>query len=339
MSLARIAPTAHYTAYAWHRLGFPHAEHFATATGRRLFWSFRLAGEWVAAVHPTVPSMIQYLELRHRCIELALEEARPDRIVEIGAGLSRRGLTWAADRDVDYVEVDLPHMVDAKRAIIEERVPADVRARARGRLRHEAVDVLGSGFEDWLGAALEGAESPMVIAEGVLGYFELEERAKVARAVARALQGRGAFLCDLRAREGGRSVAAGAKLVKAGIWLVTRGRGAREDFENGEAILRFFDRAGFARAAVRRARAVSSARERAARQGNTAATRAACRTARRARASPCTATARRIVRVPSAARSRRPAAASSRRAAPSRVTPTAIWWCVASPPAAAVRRA
>jgi O-methyltransferase involved in polyketide biosynthesis len=245
MSLARIAPTAHYTAYAWHRLGFPHAEHFATATGRRLFWSFRLAGEWLAAAHPTVPSMIQYLELRHRSIELALEEARPDRIVELGAGLSRRGLTWAADRDVDYVEVDLPHMVEAKRAIISERVPADVRARARGRLRHEAVDVLGSGFDEWLARTLEGAVSPVVIAEGVLGYFDLEERRRVARAIAGGLAGRGAFVCDLRAREGGRSVAVGAKMVKVGIWLVTRGRGAREDFESSEAIVRFFEQAGF----------------------------------------------------------------------------------------------
>jgi len=248
MSLAEIAPTAHYTAYVWHRLGFPHAEHFATATGRRLFWSFRFAGEWVAAVHPTVPSMLQYLELRHRSIELALEDAAPDRVVEIGAGLSRRGLTWAADRGVDYVEIDLPHMVSAKRELIAERVPAAVRARAGERLRHEAVDVLAPDFEGWLARALEGAARPVVIAEGVLGYFEIDDRERVAGAVARALGGRGEFVCDLRAREGGRSVAAAAKLLRAGIWLVTRGRGAREDFPSREAVERYFEQAGFASA-------------------------------------------------------------------------------------------
>ncbi len=248
MSLAEIAPTAHYTAYVWHRLGFPHAEHFATPTGRRLFWSFRFAGEWLAVAHPTVPSMLQYLELRHRSIELALEEARPDRVVELGAGLSRRGLTWAADRGVDYVEVDLPHMVSAKRELIRARVPQAVRERAGSRLRHEAVDVLGPDFERWLAGTLEGAERPVVIAEGVLGYFELGDRERVAAAVARALAGRGAFVCDLRSREGGQAVAAAAKLLRAGIWLVTRGRGAREDFPSTQAVERYFEQAGFGRA-------------------------------------------------------------------------------------------
>lgn len=248
MSLDQIAPTAHYTAYVWHRLGFPHAEHFATPTGRRLFWSFRFAGEWLAVAHPTVPSMLQYLELRHRSIEVGLEDAKPDRVVELGAGLSRRGLTWAADRGVDYLEIDLPHMVSAKRELIEARVPAPVRERARGRLRHEAVDVLGPGFESWLSRALEGAERPVVIAEGVLGYFELADRERVARSVARALDGRGSFICDLRAREGGSAVAAAAKLLRAGIWLVTRGRGARDDFPSRQAVESYFERAGFARA-------------------------------------------------------------------------------------------
>lgn len=39
---AKIAPTAHYTAYAWRVLGLPHAEHFATPLGKRLFRAYRL---------------------------------------------------------------------------------------------------------------------------------------------------------------------------------------------------------------------------------------------------------------------------------------------------------
>lgn len=249
MSHAEIAPTAHYTAYAWHRLGFPHAEHFVTAKGRRLFWSFRAAGEWLAVLHPTVPSMLQYLELRHRCIEHALDQADPDRVVEIGAGLSRRGLTWAADRGVDYVEIDLPHMVEAKQRMIAERVPAAVRSRARDRLRHEAVDVTGPGFQAWLEKTLGGASRPLVVSEGVLGYFDRGERERVARAVARALGGRGSFVCDLRSKEGGHSVAAAAMLLRSGIWLVTRGRGAREDFPSRAAIASYFEQAGFVRSA------------------------------------------------------------------------------------------
>jgi O-methyltransferase involved in polyketide biosynthesis len=219
--------------------------------GRHLFWTFRAAGEWLAVAHPTLPSMMQYLELRHRCIDHALEEIGPDRVVELGAGLSRRGITWAVDRDVDYLEIDLPHMVRAKRAAIAAKAPAELRERCAMRLRHEAFDVLGDDFEDWLAGQLAGAKRPTVIAEGVIGYFEMVDRQRVLRAVARALAraGGGTFLCDLRAREGGRAVAAAARLLRGGIWVVTRGRGAREDFESTEAIQEIFADSGFVEAA------------------------------------------------------------------------------------------
>lgn len=243
---ARIAPTAHYTAYVWHRLGLPHAELFATDEGRRLFWSFRLAGEWVAAVAPRIPSMMQYLELRHRSIELALDELAPDGVVEIGAGLSRRGLTWAADRGVPYLEVDLPHMVEAKAARLL-RASEAVRRRSAGRLTQASFDVLDAGFSDFLAEHLAGKERPVVVAEGLLGYFPMHERLAVASAVAAALEkvGGGDFVCDLRAKEGGPQVAAAARVLKLGIRLATKGRGTREDFQSVGAVRGYFADAGF----------------------------------------------------------------------------------------------
>ncbi len=243
---ARIGPTAHYTAHVWHRLGLPHAELFATPTGRRLFWSFRLAGEWVAAAAPRVPSMVQYLELRHRLIEHSLDALDPDRIVEIGAGLSRRGLTWAADRSVSYLEVDLPHMVQSKATCLA-RAAESVQQRAGGRLAQASFDVLDPGFSGFLTEQLQGSQRPAVVAEGLLGYFPMDERLAVARAVAGALRsiGGGQLICDLRAREGGRQIAAAASVLRMGIRLATRGRGAREDFSSAEAIQRYFDEAGF----------------------------------------------------------------------------------------------
>lgn len=240
----RIGPTAHYTAYVWYRLGLPHAELFATPTGRRLFWSFRAAFEWTAAAAPGIPSMVDYLELRHRAIEHALDAIEPDRIVEIGAGLSRRGVTWAADRGVRYTEVDLPHMIAAKRAALE-RAPQRVRDALAGRLSHVASDVLSPEFSDWLAAELAGAERPVVVAEGLLGYFALDERRRIVRAVARACP---TLVCDLRAGEGGRSIAAAARVLRGAIWIATRGRGAREDFASPEHARQFLLDAGFSRA-------------------------------------------------------------------------------------------
>jgi O-methyltransferase involved in polyketide biosynthesis len=238
----KIAPTAHYTAYVWHRLGLPHAEHFATTTGAALFWGFRVGGEWIAAAMPGIPSMPQYLAQRHLAIEHALTEHAPDRIVELGAGLSRRGLTWAKDRGVPYVEVDLPHMVEAKRA----RIPARLRTE---RLRHESHDVLAADFADRLRELLGDARQPAIVAEGLLGYFPRGERFQLTRAIATALAGRrGIFLCDLRSQEGGRGIAIAARALRGCIKLVTRGRGAAEDFRDAADVRAFFSDAGFASA-------------------------------------------------------------------------------------------
>ncbi len=96
---------------------------------------------------------------------------------------------------------------------------------------------------------MAGARKPVVVAEGLLGYFSMPERRRVASAIAEALDacGGGAFVCDLRAREGGAGVAGMARALKAGIRIVTRGRGAREDFADHDAVRRYFSDCNFSR--------------------------------------------------------------------------------------------
>ncbi len=241
----KIAPTAHYTAYVWKHVGMPHGELFATPLGAAMFWGFRLAVEGaLPRLLGGVPSMTEYLELRHLWIESALEEERPDRVVELGAGLSRRGVTWAA-RGVPYVEVDLPPMSALKRRMIAERASPELRSRLSGRLTHVAADVLDGGFAGELASLLRGAERPVVVAEGVLGYFARPDRERLAASVARALEGRGAFVTELRTASGDPSVAAAVKVLRASIRLATKGRGAREDFADPDDVRRFFAEAGF----------------------------------------------------------------------------------------------
>lgn len=235
--LEKIGPTAHYTAYVWHRLGLPHAEHFATRKGAALFWSFRVAGEWVAAALPNVPSMPQYLAQRHLAIEHGLTEFAPDVIVELGAGLSRRGLTWAR-AGTRYVEVDFPYMVEAKRALIPDALRTPL-------LTHESIDILSSEFAARLADILGDAKRPAVVAEGVVGYFHPDQRAQLGHDLARTVK-HGVFLCDLRSRAAAAQNA--AKVLRAGIKLITRGRGPAEDFADEESIARFFADAGFASA-------------------------------------------------------------------------------------------
>lgn len=236
--LEKIGATAHYTAHVWRRLGLPYSRLFATTRGAALFFTFRLAGEWIAAVTPGVPSMPQYLAQRHLAIEHALEQLRPDLVIELGAGLSRRGITWAVDRGVRYIEVDFPYMVEAKRALI----PPDLRARAGDRLRHESHDILAPEFADTLRRLLGSAERPAVIAEGVMGYFHPPQREQLARHLAASMRN-GMFLCDLRTKSGGRAL--GVRFLRAAIKIATAGRGASEDFEGEAEIRAWFRAAGF----------------------------------------------------------------------------------------------
>lgn len=244
----KIAPTAHYTAYVWHRLGMPHAELFATPLGAALFWGFRVAGEGaLPRLAPGVPSMQRYLELRHRGIERAVEAIAPDRIIELGAGLSRRGVTFAS-RGIAYVEVDLPAMTALKQRLIEARASAALKAQIASKLTQLAADVLDERFERELASLVRGAERPVVIAEGLLGYFARPDRERLVRSIARALDGRGALVCELRTAPADAAVAGAVRVLKGGIRLVTRGRGTREDFADHDDVRRFFLDAGFAEA-------------------------------------------------------------------------------------------
>ncbi|MBX3182361.1 MAG: class I SAM-dependent methyltransferase [Polyangiaceae bacterium] len=246
----RIAPTAHYTAYAWFRLGLPYAEWFKTARGARMHLAFR-GTEWLAACVSGTPSLLQYLEYRHRAIDHRLTARRPGRVVELGAGLSRRGTTWALDHGASYVELDLAPMIAAKERHLA-KLDKSVRLRLTRLLRLEVADVLAATFVNQLTEALRGAERPVVIAEGLLGYFDFDERERLARAIATALRqsGGGHFLCDLRSRPSKRAGRVAVSALKAAIRVVTRGRGAREDFPSREVIRERFLSFGFDEANV-----------------------------------------------------------------------------------------
>jgi O-methyltransferase involved in polyketide biosynthesis len=242
----RIGPTAHYTAYVWRRLGLPHAELFATRTGAVLYWGFFALGEWTTRVAPGVPSMKDYLEHRHRLIDRVVEEAAPDLVVEIGAGLTRRAVTWAADRGVRAVELDLPRMSAVKRAALA-RIPEALKRRLQD---HHAVldaDVLAPEFVQVLAEAIGDARRPVVIAEGLLSYFDLPDRRRVIAAVAEALAARrgGTFVCDLHTATAQAEVGAAALVLRSAIRVLTRRRRALDPFADEAALRAAFADAGF----------------------------------------------------------------------------------------------
>ena len=243
----KIGPTAHVTAYAWYQLGLPYGNLFTTREGATMYWAFRGATEagirWFK-----FPSLLEFLEFRHRMIEAQLELIDPDRIIELGAGLSHRGITWALDRGVRYTEIDLPHMTSAKRNMLE-RGPGHVQRAVRdGELELRSTDILSSGFADELTGLLAGAKRPVVISEGMIDYFELRDREILLHNIATALRANGVgghYITDTHRADRERNFGPGPAVVRTAIKLATKGQGPAEPFRNLEQIERTFALAGF----------------------------------------------------------------------------------------------
>jgi O-methyltransferase involved in polyketide biosynthesis len=244
---ARIGPTAHVTAYAWHKLGMPYGELFSTREGARMYWMFRGTVEWATHWLP-IPSLLEFLEFRHRLMEAQLERLEPDRIVELGAGLSRRGITWVLDRHVPYTEIDLPHMSAAKRGMLE-RGPGRVRRAVESQeLELRSTDILAPRFADELAELLAGFQRPVVISEGMLSYFSFEHAETLLRNIVAALRSTGVtghFLTDVQRADRERKFSPGPQVLRQAINLVTRGQGGNRPFRDLEHVDRFFALAGF----------------------------------------------------------------------------------------------
>jgi hypothetical protein len=244
---ARIGPTAHVTAYAWHRLGMPYGELFSTREGARMYWMFRGSVEWATRFLP-IPSLLEFLEFRHRLMEAELERLDPDRIVELGAGLSRRGITWVLDRHIPYTEIDLPHMSAAKRSMLE-RAPGRVRrALESHELELRSTNILAPGFADELAKLLAGSKRPVVISEGMLPYFSFPDAETLLRSIATALRSTGVtghYLTDVQRADRERKFGPGPQVLRQAINLVTRGQGGERPFRDLEHVDRFFALAGF----------------------------------------------------------------------------------------------
>lgn len=185
----RIAPTAYYTAQVWVEGGYPNAEHFDTNLGRLMYHGLRLGKSPIARFLPeNVREWETFIDARHRTIDREVEKFGADVIVEIGAGLSGRGLTVsAANPDLAYYEFDLPHMVEAKRS----RLPRDL----PGNYHLQAGDILAAGG---MPVAPEPGARLLVITEGLIPYLDFEEKQRAWRNVLALMEQAGAsrYLLD-----------------------------------------------------------------------------------------------------------------------------------------------
>lgn len=170
----RISPTAHYTNQAWLRAGLA-PSWFGTAEGKLLHATLQPA--MLLSQRLGGPTLMGFLEARHRAIDAMLEQAIERdgicQIVEVAAGLSARGWRFNqryGDR-IRYIETDLPNMVSRKRALLEPHHTLNEHHQVR------SVDALAESGEDSLMAlchSLDPSKGLVIITEGLVNYFDTD---------------------------------------------------------------------------------------------------------------------------------------------------------------------
>jgi O-methyltransferase involved in polyketide biosynthesis len=193
----RIGIPAYFTSHAWVEAGFSHAHLFSTRRGRLMFRALEPLFHLFGFLGPAVRRHNDYLFVRHYALEARMRQIRPTCIVEVGAGLSPRGIAFASsDPDLRYIEVDLPNMVAAKkRALGSFPTPSNYFLGC--------ADLLAAGFSDSLRATPRPEDRLVVVTEGVTDYFNMAEKRTAFGNICALLraQGGGHYLLDVYARE------------------------------------------------------------------------------------------------------------------------------------------
>jgi len=236
-----LSVTALYTSATWAWARLPYAELFIHRDAKVIFWVTNLALSIARIFVRGAQSLRHSLVHRHVLIDRLVTSSKADTVVELAAGLSRRGAAVSSDPSIRYLEFDLPHMTARKRVLLS-RTPEGCAVASRSNYEIHDADVLRDPWEK----AVSGGERRVLIAEGLLMYLEPHQRCEFFIRAARCLQDTGgALIFDLfpPAEQPGPSVV--GRLLG---WLMRRftgGIGFNEVVVTRETILRDLKHAGF----------------------------------------------------------------------------------------------
>lgn len=183
---------------------------------------------------------VRHFENRYRSLDRLLAQAKCTNVLEIGAGLSFRGLELARTSPTYYVDTDLPALAELKAELVARLHPEPL----IGALRVQALDALDAeAFERTVTSMPDG---PLSIAnEGLLVYLNAGEKARLAANVRSALAARGGrwLTADVYLKNpGGSSPTVGYGRSRA---FVDAHRIEQNKFSDWAAAERFFHDAGF----------------------------------------------------------------------------------------------
>jgi len=183
---------------------------------------------------------LRHFENRYRSLDRLIEASGCANVLEIGAGLSFRGLELARTSRTHYLDTDLPELVLLKAELAAKLHPEPL----LGTLRIQALDALdGAAFQTTVDSLPDG---PLAIAnEGLLVYLDQREKARLAANVRAALQKRGGawLTADVYLKNpGGSAPTVGYGRSRE---FIDSHRIEQNKFDDWAGAERFFNQAGF----------------------------------------------------------------------------------------------
>lgn len=161
-----LSMTALYTSGVWTWARLSHAHLFATIDAKRVFDATNAALGIASVLKRGHAPLRHSLLHRHEMIDHLLRASGVRTVIELAAGLSRRGAAVTEDPRVRYTEIDLPHVIERKRELLQRS------AEGKAVLARPGLQLIAADVETVELEAYRVRDEPVfVIAEGLMMYL------------------------------------------------------------------------------------------------------------------------------------------------------------------------
>lgn len=142
-------------------------------------------------------NIVPMFEARYKLDNIYIKKNDTTQILEIASGFSPRGLEFASNANIQYVEVDLPEIISVKKEICENIIKLP-------NLHFEEGDALDAKSLEKALAHFDPNKFVAILNEGLMRYLSMDQKAQYAKNIKAILERFGGvwITCDITLKLG-----------------------------------------------------------------------------------------------------------------------------------------